>query len=107
MEEAEAKLRVTERIKRDSNTRATAEEIHNLEQENTKLKKYVMLLKRQNSKKAEEYNTELSSLMKSLSVAQNHGVELEGTNHLLREQVENTFGKVNVHEILYRVRRVL
>ena len=107
MEEAEAKLRVTERIKRDSNTRATAEEIHILEQDNTKLKKYVMLLKRQNSKKAEEYNNELTSLIKSLSVAQNHGVELEGTNHLLREQVENTFGKVNVHEILYRVRRVL
>ena len=91
-------MRVTERIKRDSNTRATAEEIHNLEQENTKLKKYVMLLKRQNSKKAEEYNNELSELMKNLSVAQNRGTELEGTNNLLREQVENTFGKVNSHE---------
>ena len=95
MEEAEAKLRVTERIKRDSNTRATADEIHNLEQENAKLKKYVMLLKRQNSKKAEEYKSELTELMKNLSVSQNRGVELEGTNHLLREQVENTFGKVN------------
>ena len=107
MEEAEAKLRVTERIKRDSDARVTAEEMHNLEQENTKLKKYVMLLKRQNTKKAEDYNRELSLLMKNLSIAQNHGIQLEGTNQLLRDQVENTFGKVNTLEIVSRIINVL
>lgn len=54
----------------------------------------VVLLKRRHEKEIESFQAEVSGLKEDLVRIQEQKSEFEGTNRLLRDQVEGSYGKV-------------
>ena len=83
---------------------ADEENIMSIEEENARLKKYIVLLKHRSTNEAVSLQNEVSNLTKQLVSIQFKENELEGTNRLLRDQVESTYGQVNIRHCIIQCR---
>lgn len=115
LEESDNQLKdASRRANYDRNSSSSAKDTSNpLEEDVFKLKKYVVLLKRRHEKEIESFQAEVSGLKEDLVRIQEQKSEFEGTNRLLRDQVEGSYGKMatmreqiaSLQNILERQRR--